>query len=162
MTPRSDKAIYAVVAIGLAILLVLTALGTVDSGFLRSTVTLTATTTTTTSTTVGEYAVLFQQIPCLTPSPLYEQDWSVTLGAKTVVVPANGTPANGTVQPESIIETPDYNASSILFLMPEGVYSYQVNPASAFPYQNDTGTVNVDGASVTIYLNPSCSFTGGG
>ena len=96
------------------------------------------------------YQVTFQQLPCAGD---YAVPWSVTLGSQTVVMPANATvPSPGQAELQ-----PDPNASTIVFAVAPGSYTYTILPTAGFEYTvNTTGTITITNANGIIQLSAEC------
>jgi hypothetical protein len=96
------------------------------------------------------YNITFQQVPY---GGYYAVPGSVTLGSKTVVMPANGTvPGAGSSELQV-----DPGASTIVFTVPPGSYTYNILPTAGFPYPDITsGTVNVTSANVVVKIDAQC------
>jgi len=121
----------------------------------------TTTTGVTTSTSVQgftrEFRVTFTQTGECSPTA-YVAPWSVTLGSAVEVEPASATLP---IQNDTYAAGPLYqNDSTIIFSVPDGTYQFRVAPSSAFG--QNSGTITVDGADITMVLNGpilSCTTT---
>jgi hypothetical protein len=111
--------------------------------------------------TGGEHNVTFEQIAACKafPPTFWGIPWSVTVGNATEVQPEgtplplnNGGPVQGTL---------DEFFSNITFSLPNGAYSYVVNPSFEF-FTPDSGNVTVAGSNVIVpiqYSGTSCTET---
>ena len=117
----------------------------------------------------GLYLLSFNQTAMCGPNTglygSYFIPWSVTLTASSYRETTKAQPPGSTGTPNGFTSTKDASYSSISFSVPDGTYSYTLNPTNDFENSQtgaSSGTITINGNNVTVYVHfnlASCGST---
>ena len=154
--------ILVIVLLGVIAVLSIDSAGHGSTQIQPTTITKTETVSSTVSTTVTKnpiastmttnsasqlYEIIFNETGYCYPPATYPAPWAVTLNNSTIVQPANATLP---LQQGTIGYNPaNKNYSMIIFSVPDGTYSYEVQPSSIF---RQSSTVVVNGSNVLVQV----------
>jgi hypothetical protein len=178
-TPRGNAGVLIGVGVGLAIALLLviqavSSSGGVGTGATTSGVPSTSTSTSTSSMSVFTSTVTnssaasssesFHYVTFIDSESCgdYLTEWGVQLGNRSITVPANVTISELQNQSRSISYFSPFNYTTIVFLVPSGVYNFTVYPTSILAIGTSngselggpTGVITVTDSDMTVYTIP--------